>query len=76
MECAICLEQYKEPKVLLCKHSYCRECLEKLVKKAGKKHTITCPECRSETEVRNMSRSETEIKNMSRSETEIKKHEW
>ena len=51
LECAICLDQYKEPKVLSCLHSYCRGCLEKLVKRVGEKCTVKCPECCSETEV-------------------------
>ena len=51
LECAICLDQYKEPKVLSCLHSYCRGCLEKLVKRVAEKYTIKCPECRSETQV-------------------------
>ena len=51
MECAICLDHYREPKVLSCLHSYCKECLEKLVKRVGEKYTITCPQCRYETEV-------------------------
>lgn len=29
--CAVCLDILREPKVLQCAHSFCRECLEKIV---------------------------------------------
>lgn len=51
MCCAICLEQFKEPKVLTCLHSYCKGCLVKLVKKKGPEHIIICPECRQEVKI-------------------------
>ena len=31
--CGICLEQYKEPKILPCSHTFCLACLEKTLKK-------------------------------------------
>ena len=49
--CAICLDEFKEPKVLQCLHTYCKECLVKLVKRKVQEHVITCPECRQETKV-------------------------
>ena len=36
LECAVCLEQYKEPKVLPCLHSFCKTCLEGLLTKETK----------------------------------------
>ena len=33
LSCAVCMEQFREPKVLPCLHTYCNACLEKLVKK-------------------------------------------
>ena len=42
LSCAICYELYKKPKYLPCYHSYCEECLVKLVAQSN----ITCPECR------------------------------
>ena len=52
VECPICLEQFKEPKVLSCLHSYCKSCLQKYVTKTSdEQHKITCPECRQETQV-------------------------
>ena len=49
--CAICLEQFREPKVLPCLHTYCKGCLVKLVKRKGPDHIITCPECRQDVTV-------------------------
>ena len=45
LTCAVCIEQFKEPKVLPCLHTYCKGCLVKLVRKQGADHVITCPEC-------------------------------
>ena len=42
LSCPICYELYKKPKYLPCYHSYCEECLVKLVVQSD----ITCPECR------------------------------
>ena len=42
LTCPICYEFYKKPKYLPCYHSYCEECLVKLVVQSN----ITCPECR------------------------------
>ena len=42
LSCPICYELYKKPKYLPCYHSYCEECLVKLVVQFN----ITCPECR------------------------------
>ena len=42
LTCPICYELYKKPKYLPCYHSYCEECLVKLVVQSN----ITCPECR------------------------------
>lgn len=51
LSCAICFEHFKEPKVLPCLHTYCKECLVKLVKKQGSDHVIFCPACREDTKV-------------------------
>ena len=48
LTCAICLGRYKHPKVLPCLHSYCKSCLEDLLKTSqyqGKKQ-LTCPQCK------------------------------
>ena len=45
LECSICLDTFKQPKLLPCFHVFCKSpCLEKLVAKDG--HSVTCPTCR------------------------------
>ncbi|XP_038062415.1 E3 ubiquitin-protein ligase TRIM56-like [Patiria miniata] len=50
LECDICQEKYKRPKVLDCQHSFCKTCLEKYYtsRYAGQPN-IPCPVCRRET---------------------------
>ena len=52
LNCAICLETYKDPKLLQCFHIYCRDCLVKLVvrDKQGLLSLI-CPTCRQATPI-------------------------
>ena len=64
LECPICNDRYKTPKVLVCLHSFCQECLEKLVRHhqahslrpsnpedKSPKPAINCPLCRCATDV-------------------------
>ena len=45
LECSICLDNFKQPKLLPCFHVFCKSpCLEKLVTKDGR--SLTCPTCR------------------------------
>ena len=45
LECLICLDTFKQPKLLPCYHVFCKSpCLEKLVTKDGR--SLTCPTCR------------------------------
>ena len=46
LECGICLDQYKDPKLLSCFHVFCKQCLEDLVQK---QHILQCPNCRRTT---------------------------
>ena len=46
LTCAICLCRYDHPKILPCLHSYCKGCLEKLVKRTHPEQQITCPQCK------------------------------
>ena len=52
LECPICLEQIKQPKMLPCQHSFCmKPCLENMMKElmppsVKKKFLVTCPICR------------------------------
>ncbi|MGH0136536.1 UNVERIFIED_CONTAM: hypothetical protein FKN15_034264 [Acipenser sinensis] len=49
LKCKICFELYKSPRILPCLHTYCEQCLEKLLEKG--KGTICCPECRTEAHI-------------------------
>ena len=45
LECSICLDTFKQPKLLPCFHVFCKSpCLEKLVTRDGR--SLTCPTCR------------------------------
>ena len=45
LSCPVCYQLFKNPKYLLCYHSYCEECLVKMAVQSK----VTCPECRKET---------------------------
>ena len=53
LTCSVCLEPFKDPKVLPCLHSYCHECIVNLAKNSNS-NTIDCPECRLTVEVRDI----------------------
>jgi len=44
--CSICLETFKEPKVLPCIHTFCLECLDKYCEEKDPGKGATCPLCR------------------------------
>ena len=47
LECSICLDTYKDPKLLQCFHVFCQLCLEPLVSRDGQ--SLRCPACRRST---------------------------
>ena len=52
LNCGICLETYKDPKLLQCFHIYCRDCLERLaVRDQQGQLSLTCPTCRQATPI-------------------------
>ena len=51
LECGICLNQYKDPKLLSCFHVFCKECLERLVLQEEGQSILRCPNCRRATAV-------------------------
>lgn len=51
LECAVCLEQFTEPKVLPCLHTFCKRCLQGLLTHEEEVWKINCPNCRSFAEV-------------------------
>ncbi|XP_054775317.2 E3 ubiquitin-protein ligase TRIM31-like [Lytechinus pictus] len=53
LECSICFSTYTDPKILSCSHTYCKACIDKLLKYHKNKQRIRCPVCRAETNVPN-----------------------
>lgn len=51
LQCALCLEQYKEPKVLPCQHSFCCECLTNYITARGVRGSLPCPLCQADTKI-------------------------
>lgn len=52
LECPICLEEFKNPKMLPCQHSFCMEdCLKSLVESNSVSKEIICPICRKKCSV-------------------------
>ena len=45
LNCAICLDIYKDPKLLNCFHVFCTQCLQPLVHQAAQGQTVQCPKC-------------------------------
>ena len=46
LTCAICLDDYTDPKVLRCFHVFCTKCMEPLVRQGAQGQTVQCPSCR------------------------------
>ena len=46
--CSICLETFKEPKIISCFHTFCCECLEKHARVSQRHGKLRCPECQAE----------------------------
>ena len=47
--CGVCLESYKQPRLLKCFHVYCEGCLQHLVRGGGEGQSLSCPQCRKDT---------------------------
>ena len=52
--CPVCLDQYKDPRILPCHHSFCKECLDSV---PLEQETLRCPVCRESTSVHGIQRS-------------------
>ena len=48
LNCAVCLEQFVDPRMLSCQHTFCGQCL---VTVAKQRRALTCPSCRQETKL-------------------------
>ncbi len=54
LKCAICLEDYKDPKLLQCFHVFCQNCLEDrrmVVQNEEGGRSVLCPTCRQATPI-------------------------
>ena len=52
LTCSVCLDHYINPKTLPCFHPFCQQCLEGLpLDLQGKKRFLSCPTCRTPTEL-------------------------
>lgn len=49
--CAICWDDFKEPKLLKCCHSFCCKCLRTYTRKNRGRNELTCPLCRQVWEI-------------------------
>ncbi|XP_071804798.1 uncharacterized protein [Asterias amurensis] len=49
LECPICSGRFKQPKLLVCSHSFCLECLQQLRQTSPVTTRLSCPVCRQET---------------------------
>ena len=45
LQCSICQEQFIDPRVLPCQHTFCLHCLEKIAEKRSTTESIPCPVC-------------------------------
>ncbi|KAK3608203.1 hypothetical protein CHS0354_039220 [Potamilus streckersoni] len=45
--CSICLEPFKNPKILQCFHTFCTHCLKDIIKNKRKVGSFECPLCRT-----------------------------
>ena len=46
LNCPVCLDRYKDPKLLQCFHAYCKKCLRTLINRSTAQIPPICPECR------------------------------
>ena len=50
LTCAVCLDAFKEPKLLQCFHVFCKDCLQRLVVQDQQGQlSLRCPNCRQST---------------------------
>ena len=53
LECSLCFDLMKEPKLLSCAHTFCEDCLAQLYQCQRRGDKISCPVCRQTTRLEN-----------------------
>ena len=48
VECSICLDNFTEPKTIVCLHTFCCECLEEHALMSQRDGQFRCPECQTQ----------------------------
>ena len=63
LECSLCFDLMKEPKLLSCAHTFCKDCLVQLYQCQRRGDNISCPVCRQSTRLQNgdVSRLQTNV---------------
>ena len=63
LECSLCFDLMKEPKLLSCAHTFCKDCLVQLYQCQRRGKHISCPVCRQTTRLQNgnVSRLQTNV---------------
>ena len=63
LECSLCFDLMKEPKLLSCTHTFCKGCLGQLYQCQRRGDQISCPVCRQTTRLQNgdVSRLQTNV---------------
>ncbi|XP_013412103.1 E3 ubiquitin-protein ligase TRIM71-like [Lingula anatina] len=51
VSCSLCLEEYKDPTDLPCRHTFCKGCLKTYISDLTPGSKLPCPVCQKETEV-------------------------
>ena len=49
LTCGVCLDSYKDPRLLQCFHVFCKDCLERLVVQDHQGPSLSCLNCRQST---------------------------
>jgi len=47
-ECSVCYDTFKEPRTLPCQHTYCKQCIQRVIESSTSDDRAPCPMCREE----------------------------